>query len=98
MRYNCNIFLLSLQKHVKWHASHTNEKDMKGLTIKTREFFATTTSKSGNTSDAYRRAYSCEKMKDKQVWEESCKLLSNPKVAPKGQRVAGGTKKQIGYN
>ena len=36
---------------------------------------------SGNTSDAYRRAYSCEKMKDKQVWEESCKLLSNPKVA-----------------
>ena len=34
-----------------------------------------------NASDAYRRAYSCEKMRDKQVWEESCKLLSNPNVA-----------------
>ena len=53
---------------------------MKGLTIK-QENFCNYYIESGNTSDAYRRAYSCEKMKDKQVWEESCKLLSNPKVA-----------------
>lgn len=53
---------------------------MKGLTIK-QENFCNYYIESGNTSDAYRRAYSCEKMKDKQVWEESCKLLSSPKVA-----------------
>ena len=53
---------------------------MKKLTIK-QENFCNYYIESGNTSDAYRRAYSCEKMKDKQVWEESCKLLSNPKVA-----------------
>lgn len=53
---------------------------MKGLTIK-QENFCNYYIESGNASDAYRRAYSCEKMRDKQVWEESCKLLSNPKVA-----------------
>lgn len=53
---------------------------MKGLTIK-QENFCNYYIESGNTSDAYRRAYSCEKMKDKQVWEESCKLLSSPKVS-----------------
>ena len=52
---------------------------MKGLTIK-QENFCNYYIESGNASDAYRRAYSCEKMRDKQVWEESCKLLSNPKV------------------
>lgn len=53
---------------------------MKGLTIK-QENFCNYYIESGNASDAYRRAYSCEKMRDKQVWEESCKLLSNPNVA-----------------
>lgn len=53
---------------------------MKKLTIK-QENFCNYYIESGNASDAYRRAYSCEKMRDKQVWEESCKLLSNPNVA-----------------
>lgn len=53
---------------------------MKGLTIK-QENFCNYYIESGNASDAYRRAYSSKKMKDKQVWEESCKLLSNPNVA-----------------
>lgn len=35
----------------------------------------------GNASEAYRRAYSCSNMKDKQIWEESCKLLTRPNVA-----------------
>ena len=79
-------FYYLCKKHVKWHASHTNEKDMKGLTIK-QENFCNYYIESGNTSDAYRRAYSCEKMKDKQVWEESCKLLSNPKVAQRAKEL-----------
>lgn len=53
---------------------------MKKLTIK-QENFCNYYIESGNASDAYRRAYSSEKMRDKQVWEESCKLLSNPNVA-----------------
>lgn len=53
---------------------------MKKLTIK-QENFCNYYIESGNASDAYRRAYLCEKMRDKQVWEESCKLLSNPNVA-----------------
>jgi phage terminase small subunit len=32
-------------------------------------------------SDAYRGAYSTARMTDKQIWEESCKLLKHPKVA-----------------
>lgn len=57
----------------------------KSLTVK-QENFCNYYIESGNASEAYRRAYSCRKMRDKQVWEESCKLLSNPKVA---QRVKG---------
>lgn len=57
----------------------------KSLTVK-QENFCNYYIESGNASEAYRRAYSCGKMRDKQVWEESCKLLSNPKVA---QRVKG---------
>lgn len=57
----------------------------KSLTVK-QENFCNYYIESGNASEAYRRAYSCGKMRDKQVWEESCKLLSNPKIA---QRVKG---------
>ena len=39
---------------------------MKGLTIK-QENFCNYYIESGNASDAYRRAYSCEKMKDETV-------------------------------
>lgn len=52
----------------------------KSLTVK-QENFCNYYIESGNASNAYRRAYSCERMKDKQIWEESCKLLSNPKVS-----------------
>ena len=37
--------------------------------------------KTGNASEAYRQAYNAEKMSEKQIWEESSKLNSNPKVA-----------------
>lgn len=50
-----------------------------GLTIK-QEKFCNYYVETGNASDSYRRAYNCEKMKDKQIWEESSKLLINPKV------------------
>lgn len=52
----------------------------KSLTVK-QENFCNYYIESGNASNAYRRAYSCERMKDKQIWEESCKLLSTPKVS-----------------
>lgn len=41
----------------------------------------------GNASEAYRRAYSCSKMKDKQIWEESCKLLTRPNVAQRVEQL-----------
>lgn len=50
------------------------------LTIK-QEAFAHAYIETSNASEAYRRAYSASKMKDKQVWEESCKLLKRPNVA-----------------
>jgi len=50
------------------------------LTAK-QEAFALAYLETGNASEAYRRAYSAAKMKDKQVWEEASKLLSHPKVA-----------------
>ena len=37
--------------------------------------------KTGNASEAYRQSYNAEKMSEKQIWEESSKLNSNPKVA-----------------
>lgn len=50
------------------------------LTIK-QEKFCNYYVETGNASEAYRRAYSCGKMTDKQVWEEASKLLNSPKVA-----------------
>ena len=41
--------------------------------------------RTGVASEAYRLIYSAGRMSDKQVWEESSKLMANPKVA---QRVA----------
>lgn len=49
------------------------------LTIK-QENFCNYYVECGNASEAYRRAYNAGKMTDKQVWEESSKLLNNPKV------------------
>lgn len=50
------------------------------LTIK-QENFCNFYLESGNASEAYRRAYNCGRMKVKQIWEESSKLLASPKVA-----------------
>lgn len=66
---------------------------MKGLTIK-QENFCNYYIESGNASDAYRRAYSSEKMKDKQIWEESCKLLSRPNVAQRVKELQEEQKKK----
>lgn len=35
----------------------------------------------GNASEAYRQSYDTETMQDKTIWEESSRLLSNPKVS-----------------
>ena len=66
---------------------------MKGLTIK-QENFCNYYIESGNASDAYRRAYSSEKMRDKQIWEESCKLLSRPNVAQRVKELQEEQKKK----
>jgi phage terminase small subunit len=49
------------------------------LTIK-QENFCNYYIESGNASDAYRRAYSCEKMKDETVNRNSFDLLNNNKI------------------
>jgi len=46
-----------------------------------QEQFCTGCIELDSASDAYRNAYSTEKMTDKQIWEESSKLQKNPKVA-----------------
>lgn len=51
-----------------------------GLTIK-QENFCNYYVESGNASEAYRRAYSCDKMKDEAVVVEASKLKDSPNVA-----------------
>lgn len=46
-----------------------------------QEAFCLAYLETSNASEAYRRSYNTTRMKDKQVWEESCKLLASPKVA-----------------
>jgi phage terminase small subunit len=46
-----------------------------------QESFCLAYLETGNASEAYRRSYSASRMKDKQIWEESSKLLASPKVA-----------------
>ena len=53
---------------------------MTKLTVK-QEKFCQTYIETGNASEAYRKAYSASKMKEKQVWEEASKLLKTPKVS-----------------
>ena len=50
------------------------------LTLK-QEDFCQAYIKSGDASKAYREVYSCDKMKDKSIWELSSKLLKNIKVS-----------------
>lgn len=51
----------------------------------------------GNASEAYRRAYSCERMKDKQIWEESCKLLTRPNVAQRIRQLREGMEQRSNF-
>ena len=60
--------------------AHNRIMRTKNLTIK-QENFCNYYVECGNASEAYRRAYNAGKMTDKQVWEESSKLLNSPKVA-----------------
>lgn len=60
--------------------SHRKHMVTNKLTIK-QENFCNYYLESGNASEAYRRAYNCERMKEKHIWEESSKLLSSPKVS-----------------
>lgn len=48
----------------------------------------------GNASEAYRRAYSCSKMKDKTVWEIACNLMDNPKVTARIKELQDEQKKK----
>jgi phage terminase small subunit len=49
------------------------------LTVK-QENFCNYYVESGNASEAYRRAYTCEGWKDKSVWEKASTLLTDVKV------------------
>ena len=51
-----------------------------GLTAK-QEAFCREYLRCGNASAAYRLAYNAENMRDKQIWEEACKLKASPKVS-----------------
>lgn len=53
-----------------------------GLTIK-QEKFCNYYIETGNASEAYRRAYNCDNMSEKAIWENASKLLNNTKVAPR---------------
>lgn len=66
--------------YMKLYTTYHNLKNMKGLTIK-QENFCNYYIESGNASDAYRRAYSCEKMKDETVNIKASELLNNGKIA-----------------
>ena len=57
---------------------------MKGLTIK-QENFCNYYIESGNASDAYRRAYSCEKMKDETVNRKAIELLNNGMITARSE-------------
>ena len=53
---------------------------MKRLTQKQENFCNYYIECGGNASEAYRRAYSCDKWKDKSVWEKASALLDDVKV------------------
>lgn len=48
-----------------------------------QEAFAKAYVETGNASEAYRRAYDVDTMKDENIWTEASKLLTHPKVAPR---------------
>ena len=66
--------------------AHSRIMRTKNLTIK-QENFCNYYVECGNASEAYRRAYNAGKMTDKQVWEESSKLLNSPKVTQRVEQL-----------
>lgn len=63
------------------------------LTIK-QEKFCHAYIETGNASEAYRRAYSCAKWKDKSVWEKASVLLANVKVQSRVAELRAGLVKR----
>lgn len=68
------------------------KRSLKNLTIK-QENFCHAYIESGNASEAYRRAYSCKKMKDSVVNIKACELLKNGKVAVRVRELQSELKK-----
>ena len=58
-----------------WYLCRMNEK----LSIK-QEKFCNYYLECGNASEAYRRAFSCDRMSDKSIWEKASILLAKAKV------------------
>ena len=48
----------------------------------------------GNASEAYRRAYSCENMKDETVNERSCRLLKEYKISTRVSQLQADLQKK----
>jgi len=59
-----------------------------------QEAFVQAYLKSGNATDAYKRAYNCNAMSDEAIHVEGCRLIKNPKVALRLQRVAEKVEKK----
>lgn len=68
------------------------KRSLKNLTIK-QENFCQAYIETGNASEAYRRAYSCGKMKDSVINTKACELLKNGKVAVRVRELQGELKK-----
>jgi len=60
--------------------THTSFMNMRQLTIKQNNF-CNYYLETGNASEAYRRAYSCESMKDETVTERASRLLKEYKIS-----------------
>jgi phage terminase small subunit len=69
-----------------------SNKSPKNLTIK-QENFCQAYIETGNASEAYRRAYSCEKMKDSVINIKACELLKNGKVTVRVRELQGELRK-----
>ena len=67
-------------------------KSLNNLTIK-QEKFCQAYIETGNASEAYRKAYSCKKMKDSVVNIKACELLKNGKVTVRVRELQGELKK-----
>lgn len=64
-----------------------------GLTIK-QENFCNYYLECGNASEAYRRAYKCENIKDEVIWVKASELLKNGKVAVRVEQLRNELKEK----